>query len=114
MALYTQPSCAQRERQNFVRYKSLIATPGNLGTGVTLPADGYFYLSYSAVLASATVLVTANTTRDIGAPAEAANTQSPIGKLSRGVVVKKKTGVVGTVKLYVRDGLGRRFLIAQG
>lgn len=110
-------SCVSAERENFKKFKTLIATPGNLVTGISLPANAQVVLSYSATLAASTVLVDAGTTdgvRAMGMPASVAGTHFHIGKLSRATSLKKHTGVVGTVSAYYRNGLGHLYLIAQG
>lgn len=103
-------------RQDFAKFKSLIATPGNLNTAIFLPANGTFSLSITSVLASATILidVVGPSNRAIGNPAGAANAGNRIGQLEHSSSVKKRLGVSGTVSLYVHNGFGRRFLIAQG
>ncbi len=107
-------ACERREaRQDFKKFAALIATPGDLVAGVSLPANGLFSVSTTSVLAATTVLVNAGT-RALGAPAQAAGVTYSVGKLSRAVRVVKDGLAPGTVKLYVRDGFGKPHLIAQG
>lgn len=110
-------SCVSEERENFKKFKALIATPGNLTTGISLPANAQVVLSYSATLAASAPLVDASTTsgvRALGMPASVAGTHFHVGKLSRATALTKHSGVVGTVSVYYRNGLGHLFLIAQG
>jgi hypothetical protein len=103
----------RRRRQQYDRFRALVATPGNLTTGVALPAACTLYASTSSVLAATTKLVDAGT-RELGAPAGAANAQHCIGFFEPGVTITKHTGAPGTVSLYVQDPAGVRQLIAQG
>jgi hypothetical protein len=111
---YLNDDCRRSDRQDFKKFAALIKTPGNLVTGVSLPANGQIYVSTSTLLASSpTILVNAGT-RALGVSSGPANATHHVGKLSRAVNVVKAAGAPGTVKLYVRNGLGKLFLIAQG
>lgn len=103
----------RKDRQDFRKFKALIASPAALGSGLTLPANAQIYIASAVLLAAPTVLVDANG-RHLGAPAAAAGAQWHIGKLSRGVVITKSVSAPGVVRIYVRNGLGHRYLIAQG
>lgn len=106
----------QRERQDFDRYRALIATPGDLapGVGITLPANGDLYVSLtSGQLATAVVLSVGD--RDIGAPALTAGQRYNVGRFERGATIEQAGSVdSGELSLYVRDGLGTLFKIAEG
>lgn len=109
--------CAQRERENFKKFKALIATPGNLTSGVSLPANADIYIASSSALAAVTLLVDAVSsegTRNLGAPISVAGDPHHIGRLYRATTIKKHTAAPGTVSAYMRNGLGHLFLIAQG
>lgn len=113
----TYDCCAQRERENFKKFKALIATPGNLVSGVSLPANADVYVSSSSVLAAVTLLVDAigpEGTRNLGVPISVANDPHHIGRLYRATTVKKHTAAPGTVSVYMRNDLGHLFLFAQG
>lgn len=104
----------RRARQDLKGFDALIASPGNLATGIVLPANGVFFLSNSTLRAVTTVVMTVNPDRTIGIPASAANTYSPAGWLAAGKTVAKAVGAPGTVRLYVQDDLGTLYLIAEG
>jgi hypothetical protein len=104
---------ARRARQDLSAFNALIAAPGNLVTGVALPANGLFYLTTTSALASAHVQVTCDG-RSIGARAGAAGTYSAAGWFARASVVKKDAGATGTVSLWVQDAVGSFHKIAQG
>lgn len=104
---------ARRERQDIRKFRALIATPGNLATGVTLPANAQVYVSTTSALAARTVLITVNDV-DKYSPIQAAGRRDLLGFVQRGRVVKKKVGAPGTVSVYVQDGLGKLHKIAQG
>lgn len=102
--------------QDLYKFKSLIATPGNLTTGVALPANGQFFLSTTSALLAVTLLANVTNvkgTRALGNPISIAGAKNPIGFLERGVTVSKRGGAPGTVRLYVRDESGNSLLIAQ-
>lgn len=103
----------RKRRQDYAAFAGLLATPGNLATGVQLPAAGELYVGTSSVLAATTVLVEAGT-RELGSPAAAANSRHHVGRLERGVTVVKAAAAPGTVRLYLRDPAGAVQLIAQG
>lgn len=50
----------------------------------------------------------------MGSPARVANDPYHIGYMYRATRMVKHAGAPGTVKLFVRRGLGHLFLIAQG
>lgn len=100
-------------RENLTAMAALIETPADLGDGVQLPAGAELALSYSSVLATATVLIEAND-RSIGLQAGAANAKHTIGWFEKGVTLTKAGGVAGVVSVYVRDGFGVARLIAEG
>ena len=103
----------RRARQDFDEFSALVVTPGNLVTGVKLPANAVLYVSTTGVLASATALVTvAGGAR--GAPAGAANRRNNVGLGEAGSTVLKAGGAPGTVSLYVRNPAGKVVKIAQG
>lgn len=93
-------------------YDSLIAAPGDLAAGITLPANARLYASVSVLLASTTAVVSVNGV-DISLPAGAANAMSLIGWFERDRVVTK-VAPSGTVSLYAEDGLGVLRKIAEG
>lgn len=103
----------QRARRDLKQFDALIATPGNLATGVSLPANADLHVSTSSVLATVTLLVDANAA-ELGVRAGAANRTHPVGWFGRDVVVKKHTGAPGTVSLYVEDAFGGLIKIAEG
>lgn len=116
MAVPVPSADAQRDRrewQNFKKFKALIAAPGNLATGVAMPAAGDVYVSTTSVLAAKTVLVTVKGV-DKWSPAAAANARDHVQFVERAVQVKKKAGAPGTVSAYVRNPLGKLFLFASG
>lgn len=112
-AAIQQAAHVRRRRQQYDRFRALVETPGNLATGVALPATGTLYVSTTSVLAATTKLVDAGV-RELGAPAGAANAQHGIGTFEPGVTFTKHTGAPGTVSLYVQDPSGVRQKIAQG
>lgn len=104
----------KQERMNFDRFESLIAAPGNLVTGITLPAGAKLYVSSTSALAAVTPMISANAT-DVNVPATATvGLQQSVGYHSKDRLIKKAVGAVGTVSLYVQNGLGTLFKIAQG
>jgi hypothetical protein len=114
---YRHIVCEDRDqRQDFKKFKSLITTPANLVTGFKLPANGQIHISTTSVLAASTVLVTATgeTVRQLGARSGPAGQTQHVGKLSRATNVVKAGGAPGTVKVYVANGFGHLYLIAQG
>lgn len=107
----------QRDRENFTKFKTLIAVPGNLVSGVSLPADADIFIASSSLLAVTTLLVDAVSsegTRAMGSPARPAADPYHIGRLYRATNVTKHASAPGTVSVYVRNGMGKLFLIAQG
>jgi len=104
---------ARRERQDLSKFRALIATPGDLAAGVTLPANATVYVSTTSALVASTALITVNDA-DRFSPIQAANRRDLLGLVQRGRVVKKKVGAPGTVSVYVQDGLGKLRKIAQG
>lgn len=102
----------RKERQNVSAFSALIDTPGDLATGVVIPAEADVYVSTSSVLASTTHLLDV-ADREIGAPAAPANEAHHIGRLHRGSVVEKAAGAPGTVSVFVRDGMGSLFKFGQ-
>lgn len=102
----------RRERQNLSAFAALIATPGNLVTGVVIPAESDVYVSTSSTLASTTHLLDVGD-REIGAPAAVANKAHHVGRLHRGSMVEKAAGAPGTVSVYVRDGTGVLFKFGE-
>lgn len=109
--------CDQRERENFTKFKALIAVPGDLASGVSLPANADIYIASSSALVATTLLVDAvgsEGTRNLAAPISSASDPHHVGRLYRATTIKKHTGAPGTVSAYMRDGMGVLFLIAQG
>lgn len=104
----------RKARQDFDEFAALVATPGNLATGVKLPAPAEVYVSTSSVLAASTVLVRTGTGRDLGGRVGPANQKHHVGRLGATLTVTKKAGAPGTVRLWVRDPAGVPKLIAQG
>lgn len=103
----------RREETNFARFKALVAAPGNLATGVTLPAGVKLYASSSSALAAISPMITANSITT-SAPVSQAGEARPMGYFQRDTVVIKAAGAVGTISLYVQDGVGKLYKIAQG
>jgi len=101
------------ERLNFARFKARIAAPGNLATGFALPGNGYFYISTTSVLGANTNLLTVGS-RTLAAPAGIANKTQPVGYLTRGRTVTKAGGAPGTVRLFVRNGMGKLIKVGEG
>lgn len=104
----------QKARRDFSAFAALVDTPGNLVTGVVLPAAADVYVSTTSVLAAATNLLTVAPARPLGAPAGAAGAKHHAGRLGATAAVSKAAGAPGTVSLYVRDPAGVPRLIAQG
>lgn len=105
--------CERRDRQDFRAFKTLIATPGDLVAGFKLPANGYFYISTTSALGAITPLLVART-HTLSAPIGAANRVQPIGYLEKAWNVVKAGGALGTVSLFVRNGMGKLIKIGQG
>lgn len=105
----------QRIRRAFESFTALVATPGDLddaGDGVVLPGTGTLYVSCSVQLNATTLLVDANT-RQLGAPAGVAGAEHCLGFFERGMVLKKRPGAPGTVRVFVRGPAGTRHLIGE-
>lgn len=112
LALFVQRN---RTRRAFGSYSALIATPGDLddaGDGIALPATATLYVSCTEELAETTLLVDTNT-RQLGAPAGAAGAEHCLGFFERGMVLKKRPGAPGTVRVFVRGPAGTRHLIGE-
>lgn len=103
----------EAERIDFARFKARIAAPGNLATGFVLPGNGYFFISTTSVLAANTGLLTVGA-RTISAPAGITNKTHPAGYLEKGKTVIKAGGAPGTVRLFVRNGMGKLIRIGEG
>lgn len=101
---------ARMNRQNFSAYAALIASPGAIATGFDLPANGDLYVSTDVPLASTTLLLDCES-RELGAPASAAGVVHHIGWLERGRHVVKNATAPGNVSLWLRDSIGKLWLI---
>lgn len=104
----------RKQRQNLSAFASLIATPGNLVTGVALPANGKLVAACAAALADIGPLVSVNGTRTIFGSAGAAGNTNSLGYYERDVTLTKAPGAAGVVTLYVQDSLGNLHKIAEG
>lgn len=103
----------EQARLDFRKFKALIATPGNLVTGVKLPANCILYASTSAVVAVPIGLITVNA-RTLSASPGAANKIHSYNGVERGRTVTKAASAPGTVRVYVDNGSGKPILFAQG
>lgn len=104
----------QKARRDYSAFAALLDTPGNLVTGVTLPAAAEVYVSTTSALLATTNLLTVAPARALAAPAQAAGAKHHAGRLGATAAVSKAAGAPGTVSLYVRDPAGVPRLIAQG
>jgi hypothetical protein len=107
----------RRARQDNHAFAALTAAPGDLVVGFALPANAEVYVSTSSVLVVTTALINVEKpggTRDLHAPASAAETTHHVGRLERGVNVVKAVGAPGTVSVYMRNALGRLIKIGEG
>lgn len=107
------PKLRNRDRADLAKFGDLIATPGNLVVGVSLPANCTLFASTSSVLAVASVAIDINA-RTVSLPIGAANAVHKFGGVERGRRITKATGAPGTVSVYIADGFGKPILIAQG
>lgn len=103
---------SRRRRRDLDAFEPLIATPSAFP--VTIPANAEVFASYSLAFAVTTHIVTINGDREMHASARAANVPVSLGSLTRAHVVTKNAALGGTVRLYVRDGIGKMFKIAEG
>jgi len=103
----------RKKRQARGEYSTLIQVPGNLTTGIKLPANGNFRCSLAAQSAGGDLVLDAGT-RELGVPAIAADIKYPLGFLEKGVTVTVKAGLPGTLSLYLETGLGVTSLIGTG
>lgn len=104
----------RRERYAFQRYAALIATPGDLTTGVALPASARLRASVAAVLAAPTVVLNESSGRDIGLPAGASGDVHAIGWFEQDRELTKDAAAPGVVSLYIEDSFGKVYKIAEG
>lgn len=103
----------RKGRQDVSAFAALIETPANLAVGFKLPANAELVVATTSVLASTTKLLDCGD-RSLYASAGAANSKHHIGWMEASVNVKKASGAPGTVSLYIRDGMGVLFKVAQG
>ena len=95
----------QMGRRALSEFSALIATPGNLATGVKIPAPARIVVTTTSILAANTNLV--NTpSRQLYAPVQAADAYHSLGRFDAGTTFTKAGGAPGTVRLYIRDDLG--------
>lgn len=104
---------AVRERQDFVAFKAMIETPADLSVGFDMPANAELYVSIDEELEETTHVLDCGQ-REINARAATANVYHHIGWFERAVNVQKAAGAPGVVSVYVRDGIGGLFKIAEG
>ena len=103
----------RKGREELKTFAALITTPANLVTGFRLPGNADVVISTSSVLAVSTALIVIGT-HTLGSPAAAANAKYHVGYFETGKLVSKAGGAPGTVSVFVRDALGKTYLIAQG
>jgi hypothetical protein len=112
--MYRDQICDNRKhRQDLTKFNGLVATPGNLVTGVVLPANAKLYASCDAVIAAPVAVVTIKG-KSYSLPACAANTIFPIQYAERDATVQKAAGAPGVISLYIEGNLGKLLKIAQG
>ena len=103
----------QNGRRALSEFSALIDTPGNLATGVKLPAPAFIVVSTTSALVANTKLVSIGA-RDLYVPPQAAGAYRSLGMFQASKTFTKAAGAPGTVSLYVRDGVGALHKIAQG
>lgn len=103
----------QRDRQDFAKFSALITTPGNLATGLQLPANCTMFASTDAILGATTALIEISG-RTLYAHAGAANHINAYDGVECGRTIIKAVGAPGTVSVYLADGFGTPVLFAQG
>lgn len=94
-------------------FQTLVATPGDLGDSVVMPAGGMLYASSDAEIEEPTLLIGAGS-RELGVAAGAAGAQHCLGWFETGVAITKHGDALGTVSLYVQGPSGVRHKIAEG
>lgn len=109
----------RQAREEFRFFAGLIAAPGNLVAGVPMPAGAMLYAARSTALVATTKVLTVNATG--GAlvlerflPVSAAETPRALGYAREDLVLFKAAGLTGTLRVYVRNGVGKLFKIAEG
>lgn len=109
----------RKAREDFTSFAGLIATPGNLATGVALPAGAALYASRSvATLATTKILDVKAAGGTLVAEQHlgtvAADAPYWVGHAREDLVLVKAVGLAGTLRVYVRNGIGTLFKIAEG
>lgn len=104
----------RKARQDLAEFASLIDAPGNLATGVVLPANAHLRASVAALLAAPTVVIDVSGGREIGLPAGASGKVSRVGYFEASRTITKAAGAPATVSVYVEDGFGTLYKIAEG
>jgi len=103
----------RKQRQDVTEFDALVATPANLATGFNLPANAELYVSTSSVVAVNTKLLDCGG-RSLYVGPGVAGLKHHIGYYERSENVKKAAAAPGTVSVYIRDGIGKLFKIAEG
>lgn len=105
----------RQAKHDYTAYRALIGAPGNLTTGIRLPASVQLYVATNIITNSpgpVNVLLV-NNTRQLFMK-QGANVKQDVGRFSSGMVVKKATaGSPGAVKIYIMDRVGVFHLIGQ-
>lgn len=104
----------RKGRQRESAFAALVATPGDLTAGVALPLAAPLVVASDAELTDVTALLETSRGAVLHAPAGAAAARWPVGTQDAGVTITKHADAVGTVSVYVKAGLGRLLLIAEG
>lgn len=106
----------RKARQDFTAFDALIATPGDLLTGFSLPANGKLFVSCDTAFDDIAALLEVNGSDwsvDNGNPGSADNVL-PITFGGKDATVKTAGTAPGVVSLYVANGFGTPVLIGQG
>ncbi len=106
-------------REDLSAFRSLIAAPGDLTAGVPMPAGAMLYGARSTALLATTKVLTVRAPggtliTEQHLPVSAAETPRWLGYVREDLVLFKATGLTGTLRVYVRNGVGKLFKIAEG
>jgi hypothetical protein len=103
----------RRKAQNLKQYEGLVASPGDLGAGVKLPANARLSLKVDTSTTTGDVTVDVSG-RTLGIAGGAAGTEFKLGWHEEGKTVSASGSTGATATLYIQDEWGRLQAIATG
>lgn len=104
----------QRQRREFTLFARAINTPLALSkaTAIAVPGNGTLYVE-AVPSASASLVLTTGSGRDVGIPALASGAKHNVGYFPQGERLVVHAAFSAGVRLYVQDGVGKLWLFAE-